>query len=136
MTVKKVFDGGLLVSLKKEHEPPPLKHHKIVKLLASGRANQKAALYAYEELEAELYSLRRQLITAERLIKVRTKERNSARNAHKKRLEEIDDLKYRLVDFEFQVEALEEEKQELANLVTKLNRTNVSRSAAATPVKK
>ena len=133
--VLKVFEDGLLISLKKKHLPKPIKHSKVLQLLAAGRATQKNSLWAFEEFEREVCLLRKALILSQHLAKVRTKERNAASKAHKKQLERVKRLKYKLEDLEFQVEALEEEKQELCNTISALQRRKLSRAAAAKPVK-
>jgi len=133
--VLKVFDDGLLVSLKRKYPPKPIKYGKVLQLLSAGRTAQKNALWSFEEFEQEVCSLRKKLISSQHLAKVRTKERNAVSKAHKKQLEQVKKLKYILEDLEFQVEALEEEKQELSNVISALERRKLSRAAAAKPVK-
>lgn len=140
--VSKVFEGGLLVSLKKTKGVKPIKYGKVLQLLSAGRATQKNSLWSFEEFEREVCLLRRALISSQRLVKARTKERDAVSKAHKKQLERVKKLKYKLEDLEFQVEALEEEKEELDNTVSALGRDLVQhcggqrpRAAAAKPIK-
>lgn len=138
--VSKVFEDGILVSLKKKHAPKPIMHGKVLQLLAAGRATQKNALWAFEEFERAVCLLRRNLIFSQRLAKARTKERNAASKAHKKQLEQVKRLKYKMEDLQYQVEALEEENQEFRNVISALQRRKPSqegrcRAAAAKPVK-
>jgi len=132
--VTKIFEDGALMSLKKAAKSPPIKHGKVLKSLAVARAKQKDSLWAFENFEKELSELRKALIVAERLAKVRTKERNAVSEAHKKRLAQIKELKYQMDDLKFQVEALEEERDEIASIALTPNK-NLSRSAAARPIK-
>lgn len=130
-----MFEDGLLVSLKKKQPPKPIKHGKALQLLSAGRTAQKNSLWAFEEFEREVCLLRRKLIFSQRLVKARTKERDAVSKAHKQRLEQVKRLKYKMEDLEFQVEALEEEKQEFCNAISALERRKLSRAAAAKPVK-
>jgi len=60
----------------------------VLYLLAANRGSMRESLLQSEELAAEVYRLRRQVIGLSKLVKVRERERDSVKQAHKKRLRE------------------------------------------------
>jgi len=134
--ITKVFEDNVLVSLKKtlKNEKDPKYKESLQKLHAQRTALKKAA-WAFDELQKEVSFLRKELIITGSALRIRTKERNSVSEAHKKKLQEIESLKYQKEDLEYQVEALQEENQDLSNALTRVRRERASRGVAAKPFK-
>jgi len=61
----------------------------VLYLLDATKASFRETLLQSEELAAEVYSLRRQVISLSKLVEVRESERDSVKQAHKKRLREV-----------------------------------------------
>jgi len=65
---------------------------KTLHLLDASRTSIREALLQSEELAAEVYHLRREVIRLSKLVKIRERERDGANQAHKKRVVEANRL--------------------------------------------
>lgn len=128
--VIKTFKDGILTSSKEvevlpvenpetlEKQLPP-KHGKILNLSDAVRVASHAAQKAHEDLAKEIRVLRKKLVAAERATRARTKERNSLRDANKRKQHKIasleernEDLVAKLFSAKQDLQFLEQEKKE------------------------
>ena len=79
----------LLVGSRRIYEEDEPEQAEVLYLLDANRAAMREAFFQSEELSAEVYSLRREVIRLSKLVEVRERERESVKQAHKKRLTEV-----------------------------------------------
>lgn len=105
----KVYRDGRLVAVTIEKAPTRRKHTEILDQAASLQAQQRLVFDSIIELSNEVKSLRSRLIRAEYLAKVRTRERDSARSGHRRRLEQVDALKQRNEELKLELQMIKED---------------------------
>lgn len=85
--MRKRVVNTLLVGTRFVEEDEP-EQAEVLYLLDANRATMREALFQSEELSAEVYGLRREVIRLSKLVEIRERERESVKQAHKKRLVE------------------------------------------------
>jgi len=86
-------DGTLIKSSHKVINKKKIKYSKSLDLIDVVICSFNELGFQQEKLAIKVRKLRKQLILCESLLKIRTKERDSVKKAHKRKLQQIDDLK-------------------------------------------
>jgi hypothetical protein len=103
-----VYDNNMLVSAKKlssaEEEPD-----KLTSLVSAARSAHKQQFWHYESLCKEIAGLQKRLKSLEKLVEIRTEERDGAKDAHKVRVMQVNHLKDHNYELRGRIQILEEE---------------------------
>jgi hypothetical protein len=111
------YEDGQLVGIKKvQKKKKKPKLNTILQKIDVVRAAHKKYGWEYDVMLAEIYEMRRKVLQLEKLLKIRTKERDGASWAHKQRLEELNELKELYEDIAEEDEEEEEEEDEVITL--------------------
>ena len=108
-----IYDNDVLVGAKKivEDEEPS----KLSSLLKATSATHKQHRWRFNELTTEIARMEKYLRSLERLLEIRTAERDGAKNAHKQRLLQVKHLKDQNYELRGRIMVLEEEMFEMDN---------------------
>lgn len=104
----KVFRDGRLVEVTTE-TVKRRRHDEILEQTAALKAQHTLTFDIIAELHNEVRSLRAQLLRAEHLAKVRTRERDAVRSGHRQRLEQVRMLRERNEELKTDLQVLQED---------------------------
>ena len=104
----KVFRDGRLVEVTTE-TVKRRRHDEILEQTAALKAQHTLTFDIITELHNEVRSLRAQLLRAEHLAKVRTRERDAVRSGHRQRLEQVRMLRERNEELKTDLQVLQED---------------------------
>lgn len=111
--IVRTYEDGVLVNTKKVFKKATVpKLGRPLELLDAVKTAHKEYLWQYELLADEVRYLRKKLVSLEHLLKIRTQERDGAKEAHKLRLQQIHELEEENIDLFHQIENLEDEDED------------------------